>query len=408
MTVVVLACCALCTPMVRAGQPKLIEVLAIGATIAPATQIVSWLTDEPLTSVSQVPTRGFGEVLSPEAYTRFVRLYLPRNYDAMLQYDLFIYVGGCVEFITPTQTALLKSVVVEGGKGALADLGGVSTEVNLIETWINSGIWEIFPSDAVGVYASGDWWRAQRPFTIRLLSDRENDPLEPFLPLGVEKIVGNYGRLIIPQPGSTIYATMAGIVFLGYDEPPFLVAWDHGKGRTMLVAEFFNWQWFRSPAEGGQNEYSLDIVLNMLMNVLDRPVFQDVLLLHNARLRIGEYHQRYVMLISVLDFVEGFGANTGPIRGDLEEIQGLFDQAKAEYLQQNLEASISAMDAIIQRMALISGDAFALKDRALLWVYTIEWLAVSGTVMASGTLLYTVMLRRRMFREPRTTRFVER
>jgi len=386
----------------------LIEVLAIGATIAPATQIVTWLTAEPLTSVSQVPTRGFGEVLTPEAYTRFVRLYLPRNYDAMLQYDLFIYVGGCVEFITPAQTALLKSVVVEGGKGALADLGGVSTEVNLIETWINSGIWEMFPSDAVGVYASGDWWRAQRPFTIRLLSDRENNPLEPFLPLGVEKIVGNYGRLIIPQPGSTIFATMAGIVFPDYDEPPFLVAWDHGKGRTMLVAEFFNWQWFRSPAEGGQNEYCLDIVINMLMNVLDRPVFQDVLLLHDARLRIQEYHERYATLNSVLDFVEGFGANTGPVRRDLQEIQGLFDEAKEEYLQQDLEASISATDAIIQRMALMSGNAFALKDRALAWVYITEWLAVCGTFMASGTILYTVMLRRRLFKQARATRFVER
>jgi hypothetical protein len=357
--------------------------------------------------VSQVPTRGFHEDLSPEAYARFVRLYLPRNYEAMLQYDVFVYAGGSVEFIPPAQTVLLRSVVEEGGKGALADLGGVSTGANLVEIWINSGIWEMFPSDAVGVFASGEWWRAEIPFTVKVLGGRDNNPLEPFLPLGVEKIVGNYGRMIIPQPGSTVYATMSGIAFPNHDEPPFLSAWDRGKGRTMLVAEFFNWQWFRSQAEGGNNEYVLDIVINMIMNVLARPVFRNILLLHDARVRIQEYHERYLMLISVLDFVEGFGANTELVRADLLEIQGLFDEARRDYLELNLEASISTLDASLQRITHASGEAFELKDRALLWIYVIEWLAVSGTLMISGALLYTIMVKRRLFKEARATRFLE-
>jgi hypothetical protein len=113
------------------------------------------------------------------------------------------------------------------------------------------------------------------------------------------------------------------------------------------------------------------------------------------------------MLISVLDFVEGFGANTELVRADLLEIQGLFDEARRDYLELNLEASISTLDASLQRITHASGEAFELKDRALLWIYVIEWLAVSGTLMISGALLYTIMVKRRLFKEARATRFLE-
>ena len=52
----------------------------------------------------------------------------------------------------------------------------------------------------------------------------------------------------------------------------------------------------------------------------------------------------------------------------------------------------------------IEEDAIELKNRALLWVYVIEWLAVTGTGMVCAFVLWSIMVRRRLFKEVRTTR----
>ncbi len=53
---------------------------------------------------------------------------------------------------------------------------------------------------------------------------------------------------------------------------------------------------------------------------------------------------------------------------------------------------------------LITMEAVRLKDEVLLWVYLVEWLAVSGTGTGCGFILWTLMVRRRSFKEVETTR----
>jgi hypothetical protein len=52
----------------------------------------------------------------------------------------------------------------------------------------------------------------------------------------------------------------------------------------------------------------------------------------------------------------------------------------------------------------ISNRAMELKDRALFWVYLTEWSAVTGTLLASGFLVYDLLVKRRLYREVDTTR----
>ena len=115
-----------------------LEVLAIGATLAQMTPVIPWLSQEPLTSVSHVPNRGFGIALPVEEYQRLVRLYFPRTYREMLKYDVFLYVGGCVQYLSPSQVSQLKKAVSEGGRSGLGDLGGVSTTEEIVMSWISS------------------------------------------------------------------------------------------------------------------------------------------------------------------------------------------------------------------------------------------------------------------------------
>jgi len=40
-----------------------------------------------------------------------------------------------------------------------------------------------------------------------------------------------------------------------------------------------------------------------------------------------------------------------------------------------------------------------------LWIYLVEWLAVTATMMISGIAVWSLMIRRRYFKEVRSTRF---
>jgi hypothetical protein len=52
----------------------------------------------------------------------------------------------------------------------------------------------------------------------------------------------------------------------------------------------------------------------------------------------------------------------------------------------------------------LSDDAVKLKSRALRWVYLTEWLVTTGTLLASGYVAYSLLVRRRLYREIGTTR----
>lgn len=383
-----------------AGQrdaPERIDVLAIGATLPQMTPVVLWLTQEPLTRVAHVPNRGFGTHLPPEEYQRLVRIYFPRTYQVLTRHDVLLFVGGCVQYMNPVQVSWLGRAVSDEGLGALGDLGGVSTTEEIVMTWISSGMWEIFPNDAPEVVTRGEW--SQGPFWVRVSPGKENNPIDPFVDLDIEGVPGDQGRLIVPREGSTIYGEMRGISFKGFDDPPFLAAWNYGNGRTMLVAEFFNHPWFHSPSQGGENPYAQDVFVNMLLNVVGRPVFQEILILHAVRMGIQDFHQRYTLVLATLDFVERFDANTNSIRSDLAGALQVKELASQKYLELDIGGSMANLELSIEMANELMARALDLKNRAFLWIYIIEWFFVTGTLMASGTLLYTVMVKRMLYRE---------
>jgi len=62
------------------------------------------------------------------------------------------------------------------------------------------------------------------------------------------------------------------------------------------------------------------------------------------------------------------------------------------------------LDGIKEEFEALSLELIDLKDKALLWIYIAEWSAVSGTAVACGVVLWTLMIRRRLYREVGTTR----
>ena len=50
-------------------------------------------------------------------------------------------------------------------------------------------------------------------------------------------------------------------------------------------------------------------------------------------------------------------------------------------------------------MDRVEDEAVKAKNQALLWIYAIEWLVVTGTLMIGGFILWSLMVRRKLYRE---------
>ena len=89
----------------------------------------------------------------------------------------------------------------------------------------------------------------------------------------------------------------------------------------------------------------------------------------------------------------------------------LFDEARWELkvfsnIQETWDSLSDAKFVLIDIHGLTQ-EAIDAKDRALLWIFAIEWLVVSGTSILAGFLVWTLMVRRALYREVRITRLIE-
>ena len=109
---------------------------------------------------------------------------------------------------------------------------------------------------------------------------------------------------------------------------------------------------------------------------------------------------------ALMDFIDKFGANTRPVERMLGELETKKKEAERLYLKDRYEEASGAMKDVIQGFQRISDQAVRIRERALLWVYITEWFAVTGTAIICGSLVWTLMVKRRYYKEVSVTRSV--
>ena len=153
-------------------------------------------------------------------------------------------------------------------------------------------------------------------------------------------------------------------------------------------------------------DYYPDYLANLLYLLARMKVPQDVNLMHTVRTALYTYHQERALLISLADFVGRFGANSAPIERGLSELAQMKAEADHLYTEQNYEAVLAKMDEISRSVQNLGREALRLKNRALMWVFLIEWLVVTGTFMICSYVLWTLMVKKGLYRESGLTRLV--
>lgn len=365
----------------------LISALVIGDVVyAPYNPFTGLFMQDPLFTYSLYPLAHVGD----DEKRRLDRVYYPRTYDQLTSnYDAIVFRDARVTHFGPRQFRDLTWAIKEDGMATVA-----AHSLSWTEAWLPTVLYDLSPISEYKFRFSSNW-------RVRFRTDVE--PIfMPFVDLGVERSTGwEYGIMEVKQ-GATIWADMVPM------EQAWLASWQPGgpsAGHQWAFADKFDTVWWgTSPTTRNSNPYGIDFATNLLLYSLDRDLITDVLARRNARTAIAGFQAQKLLILATLEWAEKFGANILPLSNGISEIETDSGDAVTSYLDQDYASAVACMDALSQRILELAEEATEIKDRALLWVFVSEWLAVTGVCLAAGVALWSLMIRRMMYREVRTTR----
>ena len=367
--------------------------------------IRGWLLGEPSFQGIVIPARTYGQFGSEDVWKQ-IRIYFPRTFDELTGYDFILLASVDMQFFTDKQVHWMYESIAEHGLGGINTRSVQSMSTAWSGSWESSVLSDAFPNDALAVITSGYYQGetfAEGPIVVN--DDRDIPPVvRPFKGPVEDALPAYRGVVTSPRPGSTVYTWVrSGQMQMG-DSPagfiPHLFDWEYGNATTFTAMDML-WEGFW---KGDLNPYSLDILVNVVWRSTGRDLPQDAMRVHALRDLFRVFQLRKSLLVSMFEFAENFGANTMDIYASLGEIEEGKAVADREYLQGDLDASHTMMNSLLASLHGLEEEALKLKNRALAWVYFIEWLTVSGTMLICGAVLWQVMVKRSLYREVSTTR----
>ncbi|MBU7004799.1 MAG: hypothetical protein HXS50_04480, partial [Theionarchaea archaeon] len=284
--------------------------------------------------------------------------------------------------------------VREGGLGLLMSGGWESfggTSIGL--PWGNTAVGELLPTEDAGTWIESGY----------LVIDEENNEFISSIDWPNRRAV-MYHNAVTARQGADMLAHVEGS---NYENHPAMVTWRLVNGaRTFSFTGEPNTHALGDAWAGIGWEYQnmIDMGSNLMLYVDGRPVPQDIALVHRVRSMIQDVATRKTLLLSLVDFVESFGANTRVITDEIDRFDLAVSRAEPVYLELRFHDSLKMYEEAGQILERAEEKAMAAKDRALLWIYAIEWLTVAGTTLITGAAVWNLMIRRKMYKEARVTR----
>ena len=368
-----------------------IRYLMIGEIKAEHQSATAYMRADPKIDLTLIPA---GDVADPKTSKRFVRIYIPRteaqlrsNFDVVELFDFVPYI------LQDKHIKWIRDAVYEDGVGlALTEMGwyGVTDWTgNDAAAWMATVLYDAYPVDLVIGKQNVDtaFMVIKKESPLVDLPGFETTPLTGVQHHGIE----------IARPGSTVLTVWkAG----GEDA---IVSGTFGEGRTLMIPM----GWDNIPMSTQRSWYYFsDFVLNHAYFVAQVRIPEDLEMIHNLRDSFIRYANEKSSTTALMDFIDKFGANTRPVERMLGELETKKKEAERLYLKDRYEEAADAMKDVIQGFQRISDQAVRIRERALLWVYITEWFAVTGTAIICGSLVWTLMVKRRYYKEVSVTRSV--
>ena len=325
------------------------------------------------------------QAISRDEMLKFVRVYMPRTYpDLMGSYDYLVLSDANRSFFGRELLWMRRGVEEEGlgiiMVGGYESFGGVNQP-----SWANTEVAEILPVTMDLPVEYGYTYRVKpaidHPFTRSL--PWETIPMF----LDINHVVLRFGATLLLDTVRHPY--------------PDLSYWEVGEGAAL--AHGTDW----TPGGGTfvmRWKYFPDYVANIAFLAVGQDIPQNPQLIHHLRSRFFDLTKSLDVAIAIVDFAERFGASTVSLFEEIAEVQVLRQEAERLFVEQEYGESEAVLDEIDESIIDARNAAMRLKDQALLWVCLIEWLSVTAVIMASVFTLWTLMVRRRLYRDVEITR----
>jgi uncharacterized membrane protein len=334
--------------------------------------------------------------------SRYMRIYMPRNeQDYLDKYDVVLLSDAYQGAFTHRQQGWFRDSVVEQGVG-LVMVGGLDSYADTSRpgsSWEDTPVEEALP---VEIPPTAPHWNFIMPYIrstgakIRIDDyDHEFMASLPFEPAPRYTWIFN-GQIVYPKAGSH---TMARYIIPEHNYPPVYTTWDLGKGRSFAMMHDWSFD-----TEFSRWEYYGDFAINLILYVAQRTLPRDYTVVHEYRRNVHTMAIGRQTVISLIFFVESFGGNAREIDEEVINLDSMVLLAGEHYLDQDYPGALLASEAALEKMKSIEELAIRVKNRALLWVYVVEWLSVTGVSLLSGFVVWTLMVRRRLYREVGVTR----
>ncbi len=378
--------------------------LLIGQVFPQDCPVPSWLDDEPsfkYVIIATDPTGVAFSGLTPELARKYVRLYFPRTKQELFErYHFAVFPDANIKPFTSNQIEWMKEAFQERGMSGFITLGGDLANYGRLYffDWQSSVLHDVLPIKLTSEQDDGPG-----SFRIDILKD---DPavISMFKPLGIEDHVAGGYAMPIPREAATVWANAEPLSFGA--PTPWLISWKPGpKGGTFWVTADdldHGWWW---PFGLNPNAYAQDVFLNIVFHSLGRPLPRDIEIVHEVRTGFELFRRSRLLILGTMEVAEKFGANTYRVEEAMGELSDLQDRAREEYSSGDYEAALGTLDEAALQADQILELAFKLKDEAMFYAYVIQWLVTSGTLLLSGSIVYSLMVRRRLYREIESTRF---
>lgn len=395
-------------------KPSIIKVIGTGKAEGMPI-LAAWFTTEPSTDPLIIPTRAWGNIETSDI-RRFMRIYFPRTYQSLLDYEFFFLAQVDMSFLSGQQQMWLYDALTNHRRGGVNTRSAMSAHSGFYMPWSESVLSDAFPNDVAAVIS--DARNFDGPSGQLIIKDDKDLPniVKPYKAM-IEPFFLNYGGskplfpITIPKAGSTILSYTKNNLGIGSPIPgqvPHVFYWSWNESITFTFRDIVYDIFWSAPTTGSpiSNPYSLDIIANIVWFSTGRKLPDDPLRVHDFRRDLFDFGIQKGLLTSLLDFAEIFGANTAKEYAEISKVDDIKGDASAFYLDHDFDAAFKTMKVARKRLRELEEEASRLKDRALFWVYVIEWTVTTGAFLAAGFVAWALMVRRALYREVTVTKWI--
>jgi uncharacterized membrane protein len=355
--------------------------------------VATFIVQDPMIALTPIPFTSL-PYLNED---RLLRIYYPRTErDLYERYDVLLLAEAGVVFFPTKIQIWIKNAVVEHGMGLLMaggpwSFGGFAPWE--IPGWQGSIVEEVLPVNMLTdrTYLLSDRYHLVPPV------GQENHPLVRNIPWNQVHFFCQ--NRVQRKPGSVV----VGESDFFPPRSPILTYWEIGEG----LSEAFVFDWGgNGPREFHRWAYAPIVISNLIYYPARVAIPEDTATFLRLRTKLIKYFSMRRFVLSVMDFAEKFGAKLEKAESALRRSDEGRDEVISLYLRGEHVAGLESLEEALGNLEEVSELALKAKDEALFWVYVIEWFTVSGTAMLCGAVLWTLMVKRALYKEVDATRFV--